>query len=133
MNITGSTIAAAAIGKRGIRGFASGRFSSGGLGFDFTSRWPGSGLGVEAKHSRITPVRPSSGCVARSLVGEVEGPPLRVDATKIAVLLLAGLFKIEHILENAPTLWGLWHSVAARSKNSDLRARRVMHRIGMRE
>jgi hypothetical protein len=41
--------------------------------------------------------------------GEVEGPLLRVDATKIAVLLLAGLFKIEHILENAPTLWGLWH------------------------
>jgi hypothetical protein len=26
-----------------------------------------------------------------------------VGATKIAVLLLAGLFKIEHILENAPT------------------------------
>jgi len=44
------------------------------------------------------------GCVAQSLVGEVEGPPLRVDATKIAVLLLPGLFKIEHILENAPTL-----------------------------
>lgn len=109
MNIAGSTIVAVAIDATDRKQEYADllRADSRAAGYPWILRracW-GSGLGVEAKHSRITPVRPSSGCVAHSLVGEVEGPPLRVDATKIAVLLLVGLFKIEQILENAPNLW----------------------------